>query len=158
MPGLKPNTSSKYKKQHANDIIISQFMEEVNMTASLLLTKIFGFYFFIMAFVIFVRPIELQEVYKDVMQHRGTMFIFSALGLLLGLFLVLIHNIWTFDARLAITIISWWILIKSILGLFFPKSLMQIGRTVSTRNSILFSIGAIQLFLGLFLLYSAYWI
>jgi len=91
---------------------------------SFVLAQIFGLYMLIMAIVMLSRVNYYREVIQGIQPHTPIIPISAASGLMLGLFLVIIHNIWVMEPRVIVTLICWFILIKSVLWLAIPEHML----------------------------------
>ena len=97
---------------------------------TLLLAQAIGLYLFIMAIIMLSRA----EYYRNMLTHinAGDSKIFSVAtsSLAVGIFLVLIHNIWIWESEVLVTMIGWLVLIKSVICLSFPESMANLCNKV----------------------------
>lgn len=91
------------------------------MDTSIFLAKIIGLYFLIVGFWVLVRGKALQEVLEEFIQSRAIIFIIAVITLILGLLLVISHNIWVSDWRVVVTLLCWLTLVSGLVRLFFPQ-------------------------------------
>ncbi|WP_244599580.1 hypothetical protein [Legionella londiniensis] len=81
----------------------------------------------------------------------------ASFGLLLGLLLVVVHNFWVWEPRVFITIISWIILIKSLIWLSFPEKMLKFtqktvaGPAYYVIIALMFIVGVILITKGFYL-------
>lgn len=72
---------------------------------------------------------------------------------LLGLITVVLHNIWTTDWRVAITILGWTTLLKGIEKIVFPNRVNKIAQVFKNKQKfwgiIIFLIGAFYFWISL---------
>ena len=92
---------------------------------TVLIEQIFGLYLLIMALIFLSRVSFYREVVRNMKATSGAVFLSSSFGLLLGLFLVVIHNFWMWEPRIVVTILCWVVLIRSILWLAFPEKMVE---------------------------------
>ena len=85
---------------------------------SLLLLVVFASYLLIMGLVLLSRATYYRTLIATMKDTGYTTYMGASIGLLIGLFLVLSHNFWAFDARVLVTVLCWIVLIKSILYFF----------------------------------------
>jgi hypothetical protein len=121
------------------------------MELSIFLAKVIGLYSVIIAVGLLVRPKQVDE-FMVFLKHSPAMYLSGFLALIIGVLLVVSHNVWPNDWRVIITIFGWLSLIKGIVLLFFPTTSI---RTVDTlvRGKILTSFIIAYLILGLYLSY-----
>jgi len=110
----------------------------------------------IMGLIILVRgKIFLEELLKLV-EERGVLLFGGYLALFLGLGTVVLHNVWTDDWRVIITIFGWLSLVKGILIIGFPKSYAKYtGFAFLLRNklTLIRILTAIMILLGAWLIW-----
>ena len=58
------------------------------------------------------------------------------ISLLLGLAVVVLHNIWTLDWRLAVTILGWSTLIKGVLKIGFPEFIHKQAQAFKSQQTL----------------------
>lgn len=98
------------------------------MDLSLFLAKVLGLYLVIVIAACVVQWRELQKVLEDFERSRGLIVFSGAWALLLGLLLVVSHNIWELNFRGVITLLGWVTLLKGLVRLFFPRHIGKIAR------------------------------
>lgn len=97
---------------------------------SFVLAQVFGLYLLVMVVVLLSRASFYKELVQRMEPHSPGLIVGGSFGLMLGLLLVVIHNIWVLEPRVAVTIVSWIILIKSILWLAFPECMTSATKKV----------------------------
>ena len=122
------------------------------METSIYLAKVIGLISTITAISVIVN--YKKSLLFDAETGKSPLFIYVSgfVFLILGALLVMSHQVWVSDWRLAITIISWSLFFKGILRIFFPDSVSRlIEKKIKNRSFVL---GEIVLFLvGIYLLY-----
>ncbi|MGA8163689.1 MAG: hypothetical protein WB791_01535 [Waddliaceae bacterium] len=125
------------------------------MDISIFLAKLMGFYLVIGGLAYFLKRPFLREVIEDFYNSPGLVMVASAMNLILGLLVVLNHNIWELSWKVIITIIGYLVLFKGIFHLFFPEWAKKLSEKYSKADIFVYS-GVISLALGIYLLYYAY--
>ena len=125
------------------------------MENSIFIARILGLYLTIFGLLVLLRPAQFRAIVNAYMESPPIVFLGGIVGLIMGIILVVSHNIWAADWRVVITILSWIILIKGINHLFFPSVPRKMARTLLGSSWILVP-GAIDLLLGLFLVYKGF--
>lgn len=101
-------------------------------------------------------PQKWADLFLPLRTHENGAFLLGTYNTLLGLFLVVTHNLWTADIRVAVTITGWTMTIKGLLYLFVPRSLSRImPSAVGLRRGFILA-GALFLVLGLWLTWVAF--
>lgn len=90
------------------------------MEFSLFLAKVFGLYFVAVITAIFLRRKELPEIAEAFVNDKLHMLTSGSFIMLLGLAVVISHNVWELSFRGAITLIGWLTLLKGGMRLFAP--------------------------------------
>jgi hypothetical protein len=122
------------------------------MLISIFLAKVFGLFFGIMGIAILTRGKSLQLVVSEVIDHKSTFFLLTVFTLVMGILLILSHNIWVAAWPVFITILCWLIFITAIVRIFFLEKMQQLAlRIINKPNFSLF--GVIPLIIGIICLY-----
>lgn len=90
------------------------------MDLSILLAKVLGLYLMIVSVSVFVRRKELDRMVDAFFRDNLFVFFSGTVILLLGLALVLIHNVWETSWRGVITAIGWLTVLKGGVRLLAP--------------------------------------
>lgn len=126
------------------------------MHKSVFLAKVIGWYCVILSLVILFRQQHLQMIFQQIAATQALLFIIGIFTLILGLIMVLNHNIWELKWPLLITLISWLTLLSGIFRLVYPETGLQAGLWIFENTSWLTVSAVIYLLIGVYLLYKAY--
>ena len=107
-------------------------MEQILHTV--VFAQIMGLYMVIMAIILLGRVRFFRDLLQSMSVQGGELMIAASFGLMLGVTLVVMHNIWVWHALVLVTIVSWYILIKSILWLAFPQHLIALTKKITAGN------------------------
>lgn len=127
------------------------------MDASLFLAKVIGLVFLISAISMYVAKSHYQAVIKDLVVHPASILLSGMLNLIMGILIVVSHNIWQFDWRILITLIGWLLLLRGIVWTTFPKIILtnitklsedRITRILYISAVIIFIIGIVLCYFG----------
>lgn len=122
------------------------------MEASIYLAKVIGLISTITAISVIIN--YKRSLIFDTEAGKSPLFIYVSgfVFLILGTLLVVSHSVWVSDWRLVITIISWALLFKGVLRIFFPDAVSRlIEKKIKNRS---FVVGEVVVFLvGAYLLY-----
>ena len=97
-------------------------------------------------------PKVVKEFYKSPALFYSTAFF----GLILGVVLVLFHNIWVSDWRVLITIMSWLVLLKSLFAMLFPEFVIHKIKKFAKASAWYFFAIVLYLLVGGVLSYNAF--
>jgi hypothetical protein len=90
------------------------------METTLFLAKVFGLYLLVMGLLMPLRRKELSAMIEALADNRPLVFLVGVLVLILGLVLVVSHNVWIAGWPLVITVLAWLVLIKALAYLVLP--------------------------------------
>ncbi|NCT57315.1 MAG: hypothetical protein GW760_06375 [Legionella sp.] len=91
-----------------------------------------GLYLMILVFVLFFRARYYRALITQMKEPGIEVLLSGALNLLVGVFLVLIHNVWVFEPRVFVTLMCWAYLINAILWLVIPVAMMKILKRLAS--------------------------
>jgi len=95
------------------------------MEFTLLLAKVFGVYMLLACALLTFRERRVMSVLGSFMSESYARFVTSIFGLLLGLFLINLHTVWSSVAASVVTLISWAVVVKSIAILAMPEKNLE---------------------------------
>ena len=121
------------------------------MLVSIALAKILGPLFLIIAISILLNKRYYQEVYEELLDNPGLVYMGGVLGLILGILMLFFHNFWGRDWSILITMIAWITFIKSILLLFLPETFGTFSRKLMNSSKVLTSAAILWLIIGVYL-------
>ncbi len=123
------------------------------MEVSLFLAKVIGLCFVIFAISIFLARSNYQASLKDFNKHPATVLLAGTIYLIIGILIIISHNIWTLDWRIIITIVGWLSLIRGIIWTTFPSIIRKgLSKFSDSRKPIYFSAIIVFIF-GIILCY-----
>lgn len=95
---------------------------------SLFLAKLLGLQLIVLSIALFTQPERFRTAIVDFHRSEALVLIGGAMPLLLGLAIVLSHNIWT-GWPILITLLGYLMILKGVSRLFFPEP----GRKLSEQ-------------------------
>ncbi len=115
---------------------------------SFILSQFIGLYAFIVAVIMFIRAREYRQLVNKMNPDSGTILLAGLMGVLLGLLLVGIHNVWVFKPIVFITLVCWLVLLVSIMCLVAPEKLVSMLKKLCAGSNY-YVFASVMLFLGL---------
>jgi len=124
-----------------------------NMDTSVFLAQVFGLYLVIIGLTVVVRHKSLKQLVDDFIGHKAHVFIVGVLVTIIGLLVVLSHNIWGGETWVTlITVLSWLTLAKGVYYLLTPENkLKEMVKWTNGHGWYIWS-GLISIALGIYLL------
>ncbi len=120
------------------------------MELSVLVSKILAITYISAGIAAISGKIAFSKIVEDFKESQGLTFIIGFITLVIGMLLVEHHNIWVKNWTVLITIISWLALLKGIMLMAFPQSILCFkGMYKNTKNWGIFMI-ALGLLFGYF--------
>jgi uncharacterized membrane protein len=120
------------------------------MNLSNFLAELWGITIVVVSFALLINPKRLERLFAEV-ENEATMFFLGIVSLVIGITMVLVHNVWAPDWRVAITILGWLTLFKGLDILFLPECMKK--RWPKMKNWLWLLIFTFLLFSGLVLAY-----
>lgn len=101
-----------------------------SMYHTVILEQVFGLFFLITSVIYLSRADFYRAMAKKMDDQSGAIFFSSLSGLMLGIFLVILHNNWAWGPQVVVTIICWVILVRSIVWLAFPEQMIDVTKKI----------------------------
>ncbi len=125
------------------------------ITLSIFLGRFFGLYLIISGFFYLTQGDFIRKAVSEFFKNGALLTISGVINVIVGLLVVLSHNVWMSNWMVIITIIGWLALIKGILRFFFPFSGKKFYEKLCSKNGTVY-IGIIALIFGFFLTYKGF--
>ena len=97
------------------------------MELSIFLAKVLGLYLVIVPLAVLVNRKHLPRLVEEFSTNVGLNILASIFALVLGLLLVVSHNVWTADWRVLVTILGWLTLAKGVVRLLFLEQMQKLS-------------------------------
>lgn len=125
------------------------------MAVSLYLAKVFGLYLTAIALGMFINRKHFHAAIEHMSQHVGLMFLSAVLTLIVGSFLVAMHNVWMGGWQIIITLICWAIFAKGVLRVIYPGC-DKTWTTLLKNTNFYYMSAIVSLAFGIYLLYAGW--
>lgn len=126
------------------------------MDLSIFLAKVIGLYYVIISLSFLLNKIRLRALIIDMMNNPTSLLLSGFIALIIGILLVVSHNLWVEDWRVIITVIGWLALLKGITIIFFPTFLFNLSAKWMLNEAAYTIIFLFVLLMGILLLYFGY--
>lgn len=126
------------------------------MKTTIFLAKAIGIYLIIIGSIICANPYQFSTYAYNLFYNSSTIFISGFFTLILGILMVLSHNVWEGNWRVIVTLIAWATLLKGAALILYPRYFTQFAYLFSQSTTFAYYLVVVQFFLGLLLLYFAY--
>jgi len=122
------------------------------MDISVIIAQVLGIFFVVMGIAMVVGSKATAGAIEESVAHKGIMFVWGILALLIGAVIVVLNNAWTTGLPLLITILGWLALLKGVFIVLAPAAAVSLYRKFGQSGIIVFC-GVVCFVLGLVLLY-----
>lgn len=121
------------------------------MDISIFLAKVISLYLIILSIAIFINSARFPSMLNEIFVTPANIFMAGILTLIIGILLVVSHNIWQANWRVVITILAWLTFISGIIRVACPQ--FAFNRLKKMTKGGFVTISVIALLIGLFLGY-----
>lgn len=122
------------------------------------LASVIGWYLVIFSLFLLLRRSIAKSAMGEIMAQPGLILILAVITVILGLLMVISHNVWVMGWPIILTLFSWLVLIVGLLRLFCPDFAIKMGQGFIGHPTRMTVAGVIFLIVGLFLLYMVYFV
>jgi len=105
---------------------------------------------------LFVNRARMTQIFKDLTDSPGMIFMAGVMALALGIALVTFHNIWVADWRAFITVYGWIALVAGVVRIVFPDAAIGMGKWMMERQILITVSGVLNILIGGFLTYMGF--
>lgn len=123
---------------------------------SLIFAKIFGIYFLSIGLSFVINP-DLVKRYAKLVKDEGFMTLGAIMALVLGATVISLHNIWSFEWQVFITILGWWSLFKGFGIMAYPDYVKYLSFFFNRSETFYKGIGVLWIAIGLFFIYHGWY-
>ena len=123
------------------------------MEVSKFLSKVIGLYQIIISLAMLINMKQFTADIQGMINNGPLMIYIGCVTVIMGILLVVSHNIWQWTWRMLITIVSWIVLLKGSSILLFPHALDQITLQFATNSHFAYSVTVVDLMLGILFCY-----
>jgi len=126
------------------------------MPVSIFLARLLGPLLLLPGIGLLVNPRAFRAMATEVVGSVTLVYLFGLLDFAAGLAIVLVHNVWTVNWRVLITLIGWLLLIRGAARILITDTLIGYAGAL-IRNKRLYPVsGGVLVILGLVLCYFGY--
>lgn len=125
------------------------------MDISIFLAQVFGLYFVIAGVAMIVRPRAVETLISS-LANRDFVFVSGLVALLIGVPLVLLHNVWDGSWHVVVTIIVWLTLLKGVARIFMPDTVTEWSKSMSRNKAGVRLMVWVMVLVGIFLIYKSF--
>lgn len=125
------------------------------MCISIFYAQVMGVWFFLVALAMLTSPSRFRKTLLDSVSANTTITLVGFIGLLLGLLVVITHNLWVSAWPVVVTLVGWFLVVQGVIRLFWPDSFVKMVKDLCAKNGFTFwSWG--WLIVGLYLIWAGF--
>ncbi|MEZ4200203.1 MAG: hypothetical protein R3B69_01185 [Candidatus Paceibacterota bacterium] len=124
------------------------------METSMFLTQAFGLFYVIGALALLMHKNFMRDLAQSILVKREMIIFGGFLTLIVGIPLVLVHNVWEGEPYVIIVTISCWLtFLKGVIRVWFPDFVSQMGTQLVAQATAIRAVSFIMLLVGVYLCY-----
>lgn len=123
------------------------------MEPSLFLARLIGLMSILMGLSMLLRRKMLMNVFHELAKSAAISYILGTLLVVMGLILILMHNIWNVGYQLVITLFGWLLLLEGSIYLFASTRLIKKYIAGLDNKKMYYFIGVAYVLVGAYLAY-----
>ncbi len=128
------------------------------MGTSIFIARIFGLCYLILGVGLVFNRKAFQQVMDDFCKNAALVFFAGVFALVIGVVIILIHNIWVANWTVIITIIGWLGLIKGIWMIVFPNTVFKFMQAYQKNEGLLMVHSIVALIFGAVLTFFGFFV
>lgn len=121
------------------------------MALSNYLAELWGISIIVVALALLIKEKHLKRLFASI-ETEDNLFLWGVISLVIGVAMILSHNIWVQGWQVIITIFGWLALIKGLSLLFMPEMAKEWSKKAENASFLPFAL-LIAVFIGLVLTY-----
>jgi hypothetical protein len=129
---------------------------EAFVQTSVFLARLLGPALLIVGIGILLNQRYYRGMTNEFVASRPLFYLASIIGVIAGLAIVLVHNVWTLNWRVLITLLGWINLIRGALSILLPEQSFAYGGRMMAGKHMPMIAAVIALLIGLVLSYFGY--
>lgn len=98
------------------------------MNISIFLSKSLGIYLIFISIAYFINEKKFRPLIINMMNDPALLLVTGFIPLIIGILLIVSHNIWVEDWRVIITIVGWMAFLKGVNIILFPEFLINFSK------------------------------
>lgn len=104
------------------------------MCISMFYAQVMGLWLFLVSLAMLVHHARFRKTVSETLAMPGMMTYTGLIALLLGLLVVVSHNIWVSAWPVVITLVGWVLVIQGIMRIYWPESFAKMMRDLMAGN------------------------
>lgn len=120
------------------------------MCRSVFFAQVIGVYLIVVTLAMLMYQQRFKKIMSECMSSPALMYCGGTISLLLGLLILIPHNVWVMQWPVLITLVGWYCVIQGAWRIFFPEHAIEIMKQMMAQTGFLFT-SWIWFLIGLYL-------
>jgi uncharacterized protein YjeT (DUF2065 family) len=126
------------------------------MSLSIFLAQVIGLYLFLTSLAMLVHQPRFKKMMSDLLGNMTLLTLTGGCGLVLGLLIIVEHNVWISDWPVLITLIGWILILQGLMKLFVPDAFIKMAKDM--QGKVAYTLGSwIRLLVGIYLIWAGFY-
>lgn len=125
------------------------------MCYTIFLAKVIGWFFFLTGLMMVLNHQHFKKTVSEFLSDHLMITLSGQMSILLGLIVVITHNVWISEWPVLITLVGWFFLLQGLMRTFFPEAFIRHTRQLLAKSSYLFLCWG-WLLVGLYLIWASF--
>lgn len=131
-------------------------MRCINMDMSRFLAKVTGLYLLIISIAMLINIHQVMNDVYYLINNPPLMLVTACFTIIIGLLMVVSHNIWQMNWRVIITIIAWIVFLKGVSILLLPQYINHLSLLFVQDIDFAYSVASLDGILAIYLVYMGF--
>ncbi|MBI5272610.1 MAG: hypothetical protein HY861_01335 [Chlamydiia bacterium] len=125
------------------------------MCLSIFLAQVIGCYLFLLSLAMLIHQQRFKKTMSDFLGNATLITMSGTASLIVGLLIVVDHNIWVPDFPVVITLIGWILLLQGLMRLFVPDAFIRMSKDLMSK--LVYTLLCwVRLFVGIYLIWAGF--
>lgn len=125
------------------------------MCRSVFFAQVIGIYLVLVSLAMLIHQQRFKKIVMECLGSHAMIYTGGAISLLLGLLILVPHNVWVWQWPLLVTLVGWFCLLQGIWRLFFPEHVIHMTKQLLAKRGFLFT-NWIWFLVGLYLVWMGF--
>jgi uncharacterized membrane protein YczE len=125
------------------------------MCLSLFFAQVIGCYLFLISLAMLVHQQRFKKTMNEFLGSHALVALSGGMSLVIGLLIVISHNIWVSQWPVVVTIVGWVILLQALMRIFFPDAFVKMMKDMMAKTGYLL-MSWIWLLVGIYLIWAGF--
>lgn len=125
------------------------------MCLSVFLAQVIGCYLFLVSLAMLVHQARFKKTMHDFLGNHSLVTLTGTMALVVGLLIVVSHNVWVGQWPVVITIVGWITLLQALMRIFFPEAYIKMMKDMMAKTGYLL-MSWVWLLVGIYLIWAGF--